>query len=234
MERLETADSRGAITGWLIRGILGTAVIGLIMFAAAGNIGWINGWVYLGWYLVVSAVSVLITDPSLLAERSQSRRARGQKGWDRILLGAYGTLTPLVIPVVAALNYRFGWPPEVPLGLVIAGFAIYVLGWAIHLWAMAVNRYFSLVVRIQEDRGQTVATGGPYRYVRHPGYVGGVLITLAGPLVLGSAWALIPGFLGALLLIVRTALEDRTLQQELDGYREYAGHVRYRLVPGVW
>jgi protein-S-isoprenylcysteine O-methyltransferase Ste14 len=131
------------------------------------------------------------------------------------------------------LNFRFGWPPEVAVWLQVAGFALYVLGWAIHLWAMAANRYFALVVRIQTDRGQTVATGGPYRYVRHPGYVGGILVSVAAALVLGSAWALIPGALGGLLL-VRTILEDRTLQRELDGYCEYAGRVRYRLLPGVW
>ncbi len=234
IERLENADSRAAVTGWLVRAVLGTAVIGIILFAAAGDIGWVNGWVYLGWYLVVSFVSVMITDSSLLAERSNARRAKGQKGWDRIILGAYGTLTPLVIPLVAALDYRFGWPPEVPLGLVVAGLAVYVLGWGIHLWAMAANRYFALVVRLQEDRGQSVATGGPYRYVRHPGYVGGILITLAAPLVLASVWALIPGVLGALLLILRTALEDETLKRELKGYAGYAECVRYRLAPRVW
>jgi protein-S-isoprenylcysteine O-methyltransferase Ste14 len=229
-----SVDAQRAIRGWLLRALLGTPSIGAMMFLAAGRLAWINGWVYVGGYLVVSVVSVFITDPALLAERSSSRRLRGQKGWDKALLGIYGTLTPLVIPLIAAFNVRFGWPPEVAFWLQVAGFAIYVLGWAIHLWAMAVNRYFALVVRIQHDRGQTVVTGGPYRYVRHPGYVGGILLTLSAALLLGSAWALIPSVLGGLLLVLRTALEDRTLQQELDGYKEYAAQVRYRLVPGVW
>ena len=227
-------DAGGAITGWLLRAAFGTLFIGAIVFAAAGTLDWINGWVYVGWYLVVSVVSVFITDPALLAERSNARRAKGQKGWDKGLLGLYGILTPLVTPVVAGLNFRFGWPPEVAVWLQVTGLVLYVLGWAIHLWAMAANRYFALVVRIQTDRGQTVATGGPYRYVRHPGYVGGILISVAAALVLGSAWALIPGALGGLLLVIRTILEDRTLQRELDGYCEYAGRVRYRLLPGVW
>ncbi len=141
---------------------------------------------------------------------------------------------PLVVPIVAGLNVRFGWAPEVARWLQIAGFAVYALGWALHLWAMAANRYHALVVRIQADRGQTVVTNGPYRYVRHPSYVGGILQALSVAFLLGSAWALVPGVLSGLLLLLRTALEDRTLQQELDGYREYAGRVRYRLLPGVW
>jgi protein-S-isoprenylcysteine O-methyltransferase Ste14 len=153
---------------------------------------------------------------------------------NRVLLGIYGTLTPLVIPIVAGLDFRFGWPPEVAIWLQVAGFVVYALGWALHLWAMAANRYHALVVRIQSDRGQTVVTGGPYRFVRHPTYVGGIVMTVAAALVLGAAWALIPGALGGLLLFIRTILEDRTLQRELDGYREYAARVRYRLLPGVW
>jgi protein-S-isoprenylcysteine O-methyltransferase Ste14 len=101
-------------------------------------------------------------------------------------------------------------------------------------WAMAVNNYFSLVVRIQKDRGHTVVTGGPYHYVRHPGYVGGILFQLGTPLLLGSMWALIPAGLTVLLLVVRTALEDRTLLKELEGYQEYAQQTHYRLLPGLW
>jgi protein-S-isoprenylcysteine O-methyltransferase Ste14 len=99
---------------------------------------------------------------------------------------------------------------------------------------MAANAYFSMVVRIQEDRGHAVVTDGPYRFVRHPGYLGSILFALATPLVLGSLWAFVPCGLGAVLFIVRTALEDKTLQKELPGYREYAERVRYRLLPGIW
>ena len=136
--------------------------------------------------------------------------------------------------MVAALDLRFEWLPEIPLVFQIVALVVYVLGWAVHLWAMASNRFFARSVRIQMDRGQTVATGGPYQYVRHPGYVGGILLQVAAPISLGSLWALIPGGLGALLLIIRTALEDKTLLEELDGYTEYAQQTRYRLLPGVW
>jgi len=227
-------DARRAITGWLARTVLAVPCIGAIIFWAAGTMNWLNAWVYLVWYLVVSVVAVFVTDPSLLAERTGSRRVKGQKDWDKVLMGIYGTLTPLVLPIVAALDFRFGWPPEVATWLQVVGGVLYALGWALHLWAMAANRYHALVVRIQADRGQTVVTGGPYRFVRHPSYVGAVLQAIFAPLLLGSVWALIPGVLGGLLMVLRTALEDRMLQRELDGYQEYAARVRYRLLRGVW
>jgi protein-S-isoprenylcysteine O-methyltransferase Ste14 len=109
-----------------------------------------------------------------------------------------------------------------------------VLGWALFMWAMGANAFFSEAVRIQEERGHTVVTDGPYRYVRHPGYVGAILALFATPLLLGSLWALIPAGLATIGYVVRTALEDKTLQEELDGYTEYAQQTRYRLLPGVW
>jgi protein-S-isoprenylcysteine O-methyltransferase Ste14 len=227
-------DARRAVAGWLLRTVLFVPFIAAIIFWAAGTVRWLNAWVYVIWYLVVSVAAVFLSDPALLAERSNARRVKGQKGWDKVLLGLYGMMTPLVIPIVAGLDFRFGWRPEAAVWLQVAAFAVYALGWALHLWAMAANRYHALVVRIQSDRGQTVVTGGPYRFVRHPTYLAGVVMALVAPLALGSAWALIPGALGALLLLIRTILEYRTLQRELDGYREYASRVRYRLLPGVW
>ena len=108
------------------------------------------------------------------------------------------------------------------------------LSMALVTWSMASNRFFSSYVRIQKDRGHVVASGGPYRYVRHPGYVGMLGFGLATPLILGSVWALIPAGLTLVVVVVRTALEDRTLQRELEGYQAYAQRVRYRLVPGLW
>ncbi|MBU0705027.1 MAG: isoprenylcysteine carboxylmethyltransferase family protein, partial [Chloroflexi bacterium] len=101
-------------------------------------------------------------------------------------------------------------------------------------WGMTANKFFSTSVRIQEERGHTVASEGPYRYVRHPGYVGYIIALFATALALGSLWALVPAVLATCLFVVRTALEDRTLQKELAGYKEYAQQVRYRLLPGVW
>ena len=99
---------------------------------------------------------------------------------------------------------------------------------------MITNTFFSGTVRIQHDRGHAVISDGPYGWVRHPGYAGWSLSLITTPLMLGSFWALIPGALAALLLIVRTVFEDQTLQGELEGYSDYAQRVRYRLLPGVW
>jgi protein-S-isoprenylcysteine O-methyltransferase Ste14 len=99
---------------------------------------------------------------------------------------------------------------------------------------MVANTFFSTTYRLQEDRGHAVASSGPYRVVRHPGYVGTIAFELATPIMLGSLWALMLGGLGALLIVVRTALEDRTLQEELPGYAEYTQRTRYRLLPKVW
>jgi protein-S-isoprenylcysteine O-methyltransferase Ste14 len=168
----------------------------------------------------------------LLAERA-ARRKEGTKAWDTVLLGIVG-LTTIAKYILAGLDFHFGWTAQMPLALQLAALIIAVLGYALGTWAMAANAFFSMVVRIQEDRGHTVATGGPYRYVRHPSYTGTIAFELATPIMLGSLWALIPGGLAALLFVVRTALEDRTLHEELPGYAEYAARVRYRLMPGVW
>ena len=101
-------------------------------------------------------------------------------------------------------------------------------------WAMTTNAFFSTAVRIQSDRGHTVCRSGPYRFVRHPGYVGAILMSLGTPLLLGSAWALIPAAAAMVLMVLRTHLEDDTLRAELPGYEDYAHDVRYRLVPRLW
>jgi protein-S-isoprenylcysteine O-methyltransferase Ste14 len=116
----------------------------------------------------------------------------------------------------------------------VGSIVLYVVGHSIFLWAKLANPYFSSVVRIQTERGQTVCRTGPYHYLRHPGYAGSLLWILVGPLVMGSMWGLIPAVLSALLLVVRTRLEDETLKKELPGYSDFSDEVRFRLVPGVW
>jgi protein-S-isoprenylcysteine O-methyltransferase Ste14 len=122
----------------------------------------------------------------------------------------------------------------VPLRGQVAALVGFALSFAFSIWAMVVNNYYSRVVRIQGDRGQYVVTDGPYRYVRHPSYIGSILSWACAALTLGSWLALAPVALIAVTFTVRTALEDRMLQQELAGYKEYAERVRYRLLPGVW
>ncbi|TNE81249.1 MAG: isoprenylcysteine carboxylmethyltransferase family protein, partial [Gammaproteobacteria bacterium] len=139
---------------------------------------------------------------------------------------------PLVI--VAGLDHRYHWSPEFPLWLIAVGFILISLGYAFATWALAENHFFSSVVRIQTDRGHVVCDSGPYRFVRHPGYAGNVLALFGIVLALGSTWTLIPAIAATIIAVIRTALEDQTLQQELPGYADYAQRVRYRLIPGVY
>jgi len=139
---------------------------------------------------------------------------------------------PLVI--VAGLDHRYGWSPAFPSWLVVLGFVLIALGYAFATWAFAENRFFSSVVRIQTERGHVVCDSGPYRVVRHPGYAGNVPPLLGIALALSSVWTLAPAAAALTITVIRTALEDRTLQDELPGYREHAQRVRYRLIPGLY
>ena len=208
-----------------------------VPFLAAGRLDWWPAWVLAAMNLASIAISRIIParrNPDLLAERAQASGGEGGKSWDRVLMPLVALYAPLLIWVTAGLSERYGWLPRVPLWAQAAGFLAFAAGSAFASWAFVANRFFSTVVRIQSDRGQTVVTGGPYRFVRHPGYAGGALLHLASAPALGSLWALIPAALTIALIILRTALEDRTLHDELVGYRDYAARVRYRLLPGVW
>jgi protein-S-isoprenylcysteine O-methyltransferase Ste14 len=224
--------SRGVVKRGLQLLVSGV-VLALAMFLPAGTIYWWQAWAFLAIYfgaIVFNAVFVLRTDPELIAERGETKE--NTKGWDKALTGAITGLTLLIL-VVAGLDVRFGWS-SVPLAVSVAGLLVVVAGNAVVSWGMSANRYFARVVRIQDDRGQQVCSSGPYRYVRHPGYVGMIVYSIAMAIGLGSWWAVIPALLVAVAFVVRAAMEDRTLQTELPGYSEYAARVRYRLVPGLW
>ena len=231
----EKSDVRSGVRRWLRREVVGILFTAAILFGSAGRLDWVMGWVLVGVYAIwIGALAWILipTNPELLAERTGPQE--GTKRWDTVLLSLLG-VAEMVKYIVAGLDLRWAWSPQVSLALQLAGVVVAVLAHAvIGVWSMAANPFFSMTVRIQEDRSHTVATGGPYRYVRHPGYVGTILFHIATPLILGSLWAFIPSGLAALLVIIRTALEDRTLLGELDGYQEYAAQVRYRLLPGIW
>ena len=206
-------------------------------FLAAGTLAWPQGLIYLGlllFFVVSSRIIIARKWPDLVRERVRGGELADSKKWDKPLSSIVGLWGLLATWIVAGLNVRFGWPPPIPIELQVIGLIVFVLGTFLGTWAMIVNRFFSAVVRIQTDRGHTVVTTGPYRFVRHPAYAGGVLTYLATPFLLNSLWALIPALLTVVLIIVRTALEDKTLQAELPGYKEYAQHTHYRLLPGVW
>jgi len=219
---------------WIIRETMGIVFLGVALFVSAGSINWPMGWALLiitSLWVVGTALVLIPNHPELIAERLGPRK--GAKKWDTTIVSVFG-LTVLAKLVVAGLDIRFGWSEDVAFPLQLGTLVLAILANTLVVWATAANAFFSQVVRIQEERAHQVATGGPYRFVRHPGYVGTILFELATPIMLGSWWALIPGCAGALLMLIRTALEDHTLKDELDGYIEYAETVRYRLVPGIW
>ena len=197
---------------------------------------WWQAWVY----AIVSIAGFVISralaarrNPGLLAERSRFLRHEDAKPWDKKLAPLVG-LGGALVPLVAGLDARFGWSAGFSLAVELAALAVLLAGYALASYALIENAYFSGMVRIQADRGQHVVSSGPYRWVRHPGYAGALLAYLATPFLLDSAWALLPALFLTVVLIIRTRLEDRTLQAELAGYRDYSQRVRYRLLPGVW
>ena len=232
----ETPGPTDVLVRWLIQvGVL-TLIFGAGLFVSSGRLDWGMAWAYLGVFLAGQCAVGLIlipNNPELVADRTQIER-KTARNWDRPLTGIVSLFGPLATLIVAGLDMRFEWSPPISPTLQVVALAIAALGTLVTIWAMAANKFFYGFVRIKKERGHVVQTGGPYQVVRHPGYAGGVLFALATPLLLGSPWAFIPAGLTVCALVVRTALEDRTLQAELDGYREYAQQVRYRLLPGVW
>jgi len=216
--------------------LVAVAAQAAMLFLSSWRLDWVMAWVYVGTFTVVLAAMTIyqeVNNPELVEERSEFKPREGVQTWD-VILSAVVRVSLLANYVVAGLDMRFGWKPEIPLAVQIAAFALGLLGAGLLVWAIAANRYAAVYARIQQERGHAVATTGPYRFVRHPFYVGTITFSLTIPLALGSPWALIPGGLAALLFIVKTAAEDRMLREGLVGYREYAGRVRYRLLPGVW
>ncbi len=214
------------------------AVLVAIPFIAAGSVNWPMAWASMGTYVAISVLNFFLVDPELVRERSRGLAlptGAGTKPWDQTLAATSWIFFFPFTLLAAGLDIgRFGWSLPLPVALQIPSLAVFALGNALGSWAMVSNRYFSTFVRLQHDRGHQVETRGPYRYVRHPGYAGAIVGALALPLALGSRWALLPTVVGASGFVLRTALEDRVLLEELDGYAEYASQVHYRLLPGVW
>jgi protein-S-isoprenylcysteine O-methyltransferase Ste14 len=214
---------------------VGTLLVTITLFIAAGRLNWVMGWVYVGLNflgLVVNVAVLTSRNPEMYAARAQVTR-EDTKTWDKIFTSVYGPLL-LVIMAVSGLDAgRFGWS-TVPIWVQMVSIAVFILAWMFALWAMVSNRHFETSVRIQTDRSHTTVTSGPYAIMRHPGYVGVILLYAATPPFLGSWWGLIASGVLAVAFLIRTAWEDKTLLEELPGYTEYAALTRYRLLPGVW
>ena len=226
---------RKGIISWAIKGVLYKAYVGVVLLLSAGRWGWGAGWLYVIIFLafdLATALVVIPKDPTLLIERSKSHP--DVKPWDKVIMPLAAGLLPLVGWIIAGFNERWSWNPQVNQTWQLIGFLLTVIGHGIVVWAMGANAFFSPLVRIQEERGHQVADTGPYKYIRHPGYVGAIIFTVGIPILLGSWWALMPNLIAAVLYFIRTALEDKTLIAELEGYVDYAKRVRFRLIPGVW
>lgn len=204
-----------------------------ILLFAAGTWQWPAAWLYIGLTFAsffIAGIWLMRHRPQIINERG--RKGAGTKPFDKLFAKLYLPL-PFLLPLVAGLDYRFGWS-SMPDILTAVGFLGLIPGSILPYWAMAVNEYLVTTVRIQTDRGHQVCTNGPYRYVRHPMYMGAILSAIGTPLLLGSWWALGVGFLATMLFTWRTAKENQMLQAELPGYAAYAQQVRFRLLPGVW
>jgi protein-S-isoprenylcysteine O-methyltransferase Ste14 len=215
----------------IVGGLIITSVGGAIIFAAAGTIDLPFVWAWLAIMLACILFSAIALPPDLLRERQQPGTEGRVHDHHRTLV------VPLFILswVLAGLDLgRFHWSDTIPTWLRIAGLAGYAAAMSLMLWAMCTNRFFSAVIRLQRDRDHQTITGGPYRFVRHPGYAGMIAALLFEGLALGSWIALAPVVVIVLLFVRRTINEDTMLQRDLAGYADYAARVRSRLVPGVW
>jgi len=218
----------------VVRLIFSIVLFLALFFLPAGTLKWPEAWILIIFYMgsVFGIVFWLKrNDPELLKERSQ--RKKNNKTWDRILILVYIFFLMTMLCVTGLDAVRFRWS-NVPLFLKIFGFLGFIPGFVLGFWAMRENTFLSGTVRIQEERGHSVCSTGPYRYVRHPMYIGIIIAMLCFPFALGSYYALIPAVIIVVLFVIRTVLEDRTLQEELSGYKEYTETVHFRLIPRVW
>lgn len=215
-------------------GVFAVTLVITALFQTAGYWDWTRGWLYIGLSSAGETTRVMYIrrhNPVLLERRA--RIGPDTKTWDLFLLGFF-SLAYISILAVSALDKRYGWS-EMSSWLWGAGCLLYVFYVAVATKAMAVNPHFEKTVRIQHDQGHRVIDVGPYRIIRHPGYLATIVgFIMPVPLLLGSWWAFFPAFIAVVSLVIRTALEDCVLCQELEGYKEYASRVRFRLVPGIW
>lgn len=207
-------------------------ITGALLLFSAGKLHWTAAWLYLAAILLIVIINALVMDPALMAERAGLKE--GTAGWDLYLSVFVAMAGPLLTILVAGLDQRYGWSGAVNLWQQTAAFILFLGSGFLGAWAMAANRFFSATVRLQSDRDHSVATGGPYGMVRHPGYTAGMISILATPVLLESWLGLIPAFTVMVGYIIRTRLEDSFLQENLPGYRDYTSKVKYRLIPGLW
>lgn len=220
----------------LLQTFLFVVLIPLIPLIVSMRWDWLEAWAYAAITIVGFAISRVLAakrHPDIIAERARFMQHEDAKTWDKRLVPLLGVASTSVL-VVAGLDAILDWSPAFSFPTKVLSLALMLVGYAIGSYALIENRFFSGMVRIQSDRGHRVVSSGPYRWIRHPGYAGGLLTYLATPFLLDSPWAIIPVVFTFIIIIARTHLEDATLRSELHGYRDYASKVRFRLFPGLW
>ena len=217
---------------WWRKNISWLVITGIVLLVSAGRVSWTAAWVYLAAILLIILINALKMDPELMAERAGIQE--GTTRWDLYLSVFVAIAGPLITVLVAGLDQRYGWSGAGTIWLQASALMLFLASGFLGALAMAANRYFSATVRLQSDRGHSVAKGGPYGVIRHPGYAAGIISILSTPVLLESWIALIPAIIVVLGYIIRTALEDSYLQMNLPGYRDYVSTVKYCLIPGVW
>jgi protein-S-isoprenylcysteine O-methyltransferase Ste14 len=220
----------------LIQTLLFVVLIPFLPLLISRRWNWWAAWAYAAvsvFGFTVSRILAVRRHPDILAERARFMQHENAKAWDRLLVSVLAMASTSIL-VVAGLDTLFDWSHVSSLPTKAVSLAIILAGYALGSYALIENRFFSGMVRIQFDRGHRVVSSGPYGWIRHPGYAGGLVTYLGTPLLLDSLWALIPAVLSAIVILIRTHLEDTTLQIELPGYSDYARQVRFRLLPGIW
>ncbi len=220
-----------------IKSIIAYLLIPMVLLICGWDLGWWQGWFYSA-LIVIAGIGPRMwaekRHPGLLAERGKLGKDQNVKSWDKVLAPLMAVSLSYLLVIVAGLDHNFGWSPAFSIWLNILGFILIVPGYTFAGWALAENQFFSTMVRIQTDRGHMVCDSGPYRIVRHPGYAGNILALPGMVLAFSSVWTIIPLIVALTIAVIRTMLEDKTLQEELPGYRDYALRVRYRLIPFVF
>ncbi len=207
--------------------------LSILLFGISGSFYWYNGWILIVTFtsaFVVNFTVLILLNPEVIEERM--RFQKGSKKWDVVLM-SIATVVIIGALVTAAVDKRYELS-TIDDSLIPAGIFLFAAGDSIMVWCMVVNKWFSKLVRIQTERGHTVVDTGPYAFVRHPGYLGWIIMSSGITLILGSLWTIIPTVLLSILIIIRTYLEDITLKNELNGYLEYSFRIKYRLIPGIW
>lgn len=229
----EVRLNRDGVRG-IVRGFIRPIITLFVLLISSGSIGWINAWVYAGMRLLYHVTYVLLlmkVNPELLNQRA--RVQKNTKTFDKIILISFVPIGFLALIICGLDAVRYQWT-DMSYGFIISGVVVWLLSISFILLAMAVNPHFEGTVRIQEERDHEVFALGPYKIVRHPGYLGIALGIISFPFILGSWWGLAPASVLVILVIIRTGLEDRMLKGELSGYEDYAERTRYRLLPLVW